>query len=77
MVFFVFAHNDYVINICENIMSHLIFENTFGELRKRRPDILESFEHSHETICAEGCDETCVGLVFFFHVDLMIAQEAI
>jgi hypothetical protein len=36
-----------------------------------------SFGHSHETICVEGCNETCVGLVLFFHIDLMIAQEAI
>jgi hypothetical protein len=34
MVFFVFACNDYVINICENIVAHLIFENSFGEPRK-------------------------------------------
>jgi hypothetical protein len=26
-----FPHNDYVINICENIAAHLIFENAFGE----------------------------------------------
>jgi hypothetical protein len=29
-----FARNDYVINICENVAAHLIFENSFGEPRK-------------------------------------------
>jgi hypothetical protein len=32
MVFFVFARNDYIINICENVAAHLVFENAFGEL---------------------------------------------
>jgi hypothetical protein len=31
MVLFVFARNDYVVNICENVASHLTFENAFGE----------------------------------------------
>jgi hypothetical protein len=30
MVFFVFAHNDYVVNISENVATHLTFKNAFG-----------------------------------------------
>jgi hypothetical protein len=35
-----FARNDYVINICEIITTHLIFENSFGEPRKVDPTFL-------------------------------------
>jgi hypothetical protein len=31
MVFFVFSRNDYVVNISENVVVHLTFENAFGE----------------------------------------------
>jgi hypothetical protein len=70
-----FSRNDYVINIGKNVAAHLVFKDFFGE--SGESCVPESFRHSHETVCAEGGDETCAGFFFFFHVGLMIAREAI
>jgi hypothetical protein len=39
--------------------------------------VFESFWHPDKAVRAEGCDKACVGLVFLFHVNLVVTGEAI
>jgi hypothetical protein len=77
VILFVFAHDDDVVHVGENVAAYLTFEYPFCEAGKGCPDVFESFRHPDEAVCAEGCDKACAGLVFLFHVDLVVTGEAI
>jgi hypothetical protein len=68
-------HN--VVNICEDISVHLVFENDFHHSTERGAGILEAFRHSKTTVGAEGCNE--IHFLFIFHAqpNLMIAGEVV
>jgi hypothetical protein len=77
VIFLAFARNDDIIDISEDIVAHLVFENLLGEVGECRASIFESFEHAYEAVCVEGGNETGASLVFLFHVDLVITREAV
>jgi hypothetical protein len=77
VILFVFARDDDVVHVGENVAAYLAFEHHFGDARKGSPDVFESLWRPDEAVRAEGCDKACVGLVFLFHVYLVVTGEAI
>ena len=77
MIFLAFARNDDIIDISGDIVAHLVFENLLGQVGECQAGIFESFEHPYEAVCAEGGDEAGTGLVFLFHMDLVVTREAV
>jgi hypothetical protein len=77
VILFVFASDDIVVHVGENVAADLAFEDPLGEARKGGSSILESLWHSYKAVCAEGCDEACACLVLLFHENLVVPGEAI
>ena len=77
MIFLSFTRNDDVVHISEDIAAHLAFEDLLGEAGKCRASVLESLGHPYEAVRAKGGDEAGAGLVFLFHMDLVITQEVV
>jgi hypothetical protein len=63
VVDFVFACDDDVVDVGENVSANLVLEFGHCEAGEGGPDILEAFEHPYKTVGAEGGVETGVCLV--------------
>jgi hypothetical protein len=76
MLFFSPCHHN-VVNVCENISLHLVFEDDLRHPTERWASILEAFKHLKITISAEGCDKAYFLFVLFAELDLMVPEETI
>jgi hypothetical protein len=77
VVYIVFARDDDVVDVGEYILANLVFKYGLSEAGECGPNILVPFVHPHETIGAEGCDETGIHLVLFAEIYLVVARETI
>jgi hypothetical protein len=68
----VLASDDNVINISENVVADMVFHNRFCHPKKGGARVLKAFGHTYKEVDARGCYKAYLGLVFLFHVDLVV-----
>jgi hypothetical protein len=77
VVDFVFASDDDVVDIGENVSANLVIEYELCEAGEGGSDILEAFGHPYKTVGGEGADETDICLVLLTEEYLVVTRKTV